>query len=177
MESLNLEKLIAGCIGQDRKDQKSLYKAYYGFAMAICLRYAGNRYEAVEIMNQGFLNVFTKINRYDKIKPFKAWLGCIMRHSSIDFYRSNWKMKYTDSLEKAVDIGCNDLTDNKLDYQDLLSVIQKLPHIYRAVFNLYAIEGYSHQEIGQTLGICEGTSKSNLFKAREKLKRMLVNFK
>ncbi|MDP9075987.1 MAG: sigma-70 family RNA polymerase sigma factor [Bacteroidota bacterium] len=174
MEDLHLQKLITGCIGQDRKDQKALYKAYYGFAMGICIRYAGNRYEAVEIMNQGFFNIFTKINKYDNVKPFKAWVGCIMKHSSIDFYRNNWKIKYTDSLEMADEVLSSDSIVGRLEYEDLLTVIRRLPQTYRAVFSLYAIDGYSHQEISLKLGICEGTSKSNLFKAREKLKKMLV---
>ena len=169
-----LHQLIRGCIKQDRKAQKMLYKAFYGFSMGICLRYAGNRDEAAEVMNQGFFKVFTNIERFDMERPFKAWLGKIMINVSIDFYRANLKMAYTDDLEKAEHISDGDLTDRNLTYNDLLSMVRQLPQAYRTVFNLFAIEGYSHDEIGEMLNISEGTSKSNLHKARQKLKQMIL---
>jgi RNA polymerase sigma factor (sigma-70 family) len=171
----NYKKLIAGCLQQNRKDQKMLYKAFYGFAMSICLRYAGNRYEAVEIMNQGFLKVFNNLDKYDTDRPFIAWVGRIMINTSVDYYRSNLKLLLNDDLEAAEDIGHNDLPDQKLNYDDLLGMIQQLPNGYRTVFNLFAIEGFSHEEIATQLNISTGTSKSNLFKAREKLKIMILN--
>lgn len=174
MGEAEVQKLITGCLEQNRIDQKMLYKAFYGFAMGICLRYAGNRYEASEIMNQGFYKVFKNLNKYDPAKPFKAWLGRIMMNTSIDYYRSNLKMAYTEDIETAADIGNDELPDRKLRYEDLLAMVQKLPQAYRTVFNLYAIEGYTHEEIGEMLGISSGTSKSNLFKAREKLKNMIA---
>src|SRR4051812_10282624 len=96
-----LNQLVRGCKSHDRKCQKMLYKAFYGFAMAICLRYAGNRDEAAEVMNQGFMKVFTKIETYDSSKPFKAWVGRIMMNVSIDHYRTNLKMAYSEDLENA----------------------------------------------------------------------------
>src|SRR5471030_1003294 len=170
-----LHQLIVGCIRQDRKCQKMLYKAFYGFAMGICLRYAGNRDEAAEVMNQGFFKVFTHIESYDITRPFKAWLGKIMMNVSIDFYRANLKMAYTEDLEKAEHISDGDLVDKNLNYEDLLVMVQQLPQAYRTVFNLFAIEGYSHDEIGVMLNINPGTSKSNLHKARHKLKQMILN--
>lgn len=169
-----LHRLISGCVEQDRKCQKMLYKAFYGFSMGICLRYAGNRDEAAEVMNQGFFKVFTHIDSYDRSRPFKAWLGKIMMNVSIDFYRSNLKMAYTDDLEKAEHLSDGDLSDKNLNYNDLLVMVQQLPNAYRTVFNLFAIEGYSHEEIGEMLGINAGTSKSNLHKARQKLKSMIL---
>ena len=175
MGEADLAELITGCLQQDRKCQKLLYKAFYGFAMGICLRYAGNRYEAAEIMNQGYMKVFTGLSKYESSKPFKAWMGRIMMNTSIDYYRSNLKMAYTDELEKAEHVSDdNELPDKRIDYQELLHMIQQLPHGYRTVFNLYAIEGYTHEEIGTMLNINIGTSKSNLFKAREKLKKMIL---
>ncbi|MEN0056098.1 MAG: sigma-70 family RNA polymerase sigma factor [Mucilaginibacter sp.] len=175
MGEAELQKLIAGCLQQNRKDQKMLYKAFYGFAMSICLRYAGNRYEAAEIMNQGFLKVFTNLHKYDTDRPFIAWVGRIMMNTSVDYYRSNLKLSLNDDLDAAEDIGHNELPDQKLNYDDLLGMIQQLPNAYRTVFNLFAIEGFSHDEIAAQLGISTGTSKSNLFKAREKLKAMVLN--
>jgi RNA polymerase sigma-70 factor (ECF subfamily) len=168
-----LHQLIGGCIKQERGSQKMLYKVFYGFSMGICLRYANNREEAAEVMNQGFYKVFTRIDTYDRSRPFKAWLGKIMMNVSIDYYRANLKMAYTEDLDKAEHISDGDLADKKLNYDDLLAMIQKLPNAYRTVFNLFAIEGYSHDEIGELLGISAGTSKSNLHKARQKLKVMI----
>jgi RNA polymerase sigma-70 factor (ECF subfamily) len=170
----DLHQLIKGCIKQDKKCQKMLYKTFYGFAMGICLRYANNRDDAAEVMNQGFLKVFTHIGRFDTSRPFKAWLGKIMTNSSIDFYRANLKMAYTDDLEKAGNISDGDVADKKLHYDDLLAMVQKLPQAYRTVFNLFAIDGYSHEEIAEMLHINPGTSKSNLHKARQKLKQMIL---
>lgn len=169
-----LHQLIGGCIKQERGSQKMLYKAFYGFSMGICLRYANNRDEAAEVMNQGFYKVFTRIETYDTTRPFKAWLGKIMMNVSIDYYRANLKMAYTEDLDKAEGMTDGELPDRKLNYDDLLAMIQKLPNAYRTVFNLFAVDGYSHEEIGEMLGISSGTSKSNLHKARQKLKQMIL---
>jgi len=142
--------------------------------MGICLRYAGNRDEAAEVMNQGFFKVFTHIERYDMARPFKAWLGKIMMNASIDFYRANLKMAYTEDLDKAEQMSDGDMVDKNLNYEDLLVMVQQLPQAYRTVFNLFAIEGYSHDEIAAMLNINSGTSKSNLHKARQKLKQMIL---
>jgi RNA polymerase sigma-70 factor (ECF subfamily) len=150
-----------------------LYKEFYGFSMSICLRYASDRDEASAIMNQGFLKVFTKIEAFDLSRPFKGWLGRIMMNTSIDHYRANFKMAYAEELESAEHLDDGTYTDSNLNYQDLLVLIQKLPQAYRTVFNLFAIDGYSHEEIADMLNISIGTSKSNLFKARQKLKQMI----
>jgi RNA polymerase sigma factor (sigma-70 family) len=169
-----LHELISGCVKQDRKSQKMLYKAFYGFSMAICLRYSADRDEAASVVNQGFFKAFTRINTYDVTRPFKAWLGKIMTNISIDHYRSNLKMAYADDLEQAEHLQDTSVTtDSNLNYADLLTMVQRLPQGYRTVFNLYAIDGYTHEEIAGMLNINIGTSKSNLFKARQKLKQMI----
>jgi RNA polymerase sigma factor (sigma-70 family) len=170
-----IHQLITGCAKQDRKCQKMLYKAFYGFAMGICLRYANDRDEAADVMNQGFFKVFTHIGKYDPARPFKAWLGKIMMNTSIDYYRANLKMAYAEDLDKAENLSDGELPDRKLNYDDLLSLIQQLPNAYRTVFNLFAVDGYSHEEISVMLNINIGTSKSNLHKARQKLKQMLLD--
>ncbi|HVW97252.1 MAG TPA: sigma-70 family RNA polymerase sigma factor [Mucilaginibacter sp.] len=169
-----LHQLIKGCIKQDRKSQKMLYKAFYGFAMGICLRYTGNRDEAAEVMNQGFFKVFTHIEGFDQNKPFKAWLGRIMMNASIDHYRANLKMSLTEDIDNAGHISDGEIADRNLSYKELLAMVQQLPQAYRTVFNLFAIEGYSHEEIAEMLNINAGTSKSNLHKARQKLKQMIL---
>lgn len=174
MTEEQLQLLIRGCINNDRQSQKMLYQAFYGFAMGICLRYANNRYEAAEIVNEGFFKIYTHMDKYDRDRPFKAWLSKIMHNVSIDYYRSNIKSTMTNELEEADTKEIKAEIEDKLAYEDLLAIIQRLPAAYRTVFNLYAIDGYSHDEIGQMLHISSGTSKSNLFKARQKLQQMLT---
>ena len=175
MQQEELHSLITGCLKNDRKCQKMLYKTFYGFAMAICLRYAKDRDEATDVLNQGFLKVFTRLDTYDFERPFKGWLGRVMTNASIDNYRANLKMAYQEDLEAAEHISDGEVADARLTYNDLLTMVQQLPQAYRTVFNLFAIDGYSHEEIGDMLNITVGTSKSNLHKARQKLKQMLMD--
>ena len=168
-----LQQLIDGCVRNDPHCQKMLYKALYGFAMSICLRYSNNRYEASDIMNDGFFKVFNSIYKYHQDKPFRAWLGRIMQNTAIDYYRANLKVAYMVDLEKAEHLSVNSVIEQKLAYEDLLALVQRLSPAYRTVFNLFAIDGYSHEEIAEILHINIGTSKSNLFKARRKLQIML----
>lgn len=169
-----LQQIIDGCIEQDRQSQELLYKNLYGFAMKICLRYAKNSYDATEVVNEGFFKAFTNIEKYDKSWSFKAWLSKIMYNAAIDYYRANLKWNQLVGIDKS-DIKVNeDSVEHKLDYEDLLKVIQGLPPTYRIVFNLYAVDGYSHDEIAEMLGITASTSRSNLHKARLKLQQMLA---
>ena len=173
MVEKELQRIIDGCIEQDRNSQELLYKKLYGFAMKTCLRYANNQYDASEVLNEGFFKAFTNIEKYDKTWPFKTWLSKIMSNASIDYYRSNLKWSQFVDLEKS-DTKMNDaVVEHKLDYEDLLATVQRLPPSYRIVFNLYAIDGYSHEEIAEMTGISASTSRSNLHKARQKLQQML----
>ena len=168
-----LRPLIEGCLRKELDSQQKLYKRLYGFAMGKCLRYAGNKYDAAEILNDGFLKVFKNINKYDYKWSFHAWVGKIMSNTAIDRYRSELKHSHTQELSIAEDIGQEATIYQTINYQDLLVIVQGLPPSYRAVFNLFAIDGYTHEEIGIMLGISVGASKSNLFKARQKLQKAL----
>lgn len=173
MVEKELQRIIDGCIADDRKSQELLYKELYGFAMKICLRYADNRYEASEIVNEGFFKAFTNMEKYDSSRPFLSWLSKIMYNASIDHYRTNLKWSQFVELEKSAQKTNESAAEHKLDYEDLLSMIQRLPTAYRVVFNLYAVDGYSHEEIAEMTGISASTSRSNLYKARQKLQQML----
>lgn len=170
----SLQRLIEGCIRQERESQKALYEAFYGFSMAICLRFAGNRFEAVEIMNDGFFKVLTNIAKYDTNRPFKPWIGRIMTNTAIDYYRSNYNTNQLEELDQADNVSDGAAIVGRLAYQDLLAFIQLLPPAYRTVFNLYVVDGFSHKEIAEMLNISIGTSKSNLHKARQKLQGMIL---
>ena len=167
------DDLRAACIRGESSSQKKLYNGFYGFAMSICLRYAQNRDEAVEILNDGFYKVLTRLERYDPAKPFLPWLARIMTNTAIDHYRSQLRHPITSDITEMEISGADPVIDSKLNYDDLIKIVQTLPHGYRTVFNLYAIDGFTHEEIAGQLGISVGTSKSNLFKARQKLRIML----
>lgn len=167
------EQLRLDCIRGDAGSQKKLYYNFYGFAMGICLRYAKDRDEALEMLNDGFYKVLTKLDQYDPAKPFLPWLARIMTNTSIDHYRTELKHQLsTDITDLEIQNEDPDI-QSKLNYDDLIKIIQMLPAGCRTVFNLFAIDGYTHEEIALELGISVGTSKSNLFKARQKLRLLL----
>jgi len=167
------EILIQGCIRMDRHCQKAIYKEYYSMGLNICLRYASSREDAVEILNDGFLKVFTKLYTKKKEVPLKNWIRRIMVNTAIDFYRANLKEQFMEDIENTHIPSEEESALEKMQYQDLIRLVQKLSLAYRTVFNLFVVEGFSHEEIAQRLSISVGTSKSNLFKARENLKDMI----
>lgn len=168
-----LLRLLDGCLKNDRISQKLLYQEFYNFAMNICLRYTSNRYEASEVLNDGFFKAFLNLAKFDRARPFKAWLGRIMHNTSIDYYRTNLKVAFMEDLDHADAMESDISVEHHLDYEDLLAVIRRLPNAYRMVFNLYEIDGYSHEEIAGMLKISAGTSRSNLFKAKKKLQELV----
>jgi RNA polymerase sigma factor (sigma-70 family) len=168
-----IQKYIQGCIRNDRDSQKALYQHFYSFAMGICLRYANNQLDAAGILNDGFFKAFKNITKYESTKAFLPWLGRIITNTAIDYYRANLKFAdHVDIVDHENVVQVSSVYD-KLAYQDLLALVQQLSPGYRTVFNLFAIDGCSHEEIAEMLGISVGTSKSNLFKARQKLQEML----
>ncbi len=172
---LPLSDLLAGCLRQHRRSQEVLYRQFYGYAMGICLRYTQTREEAVEVLNDGFLKVFTKLNQYDPMQPFKPWLRRILINTATDYYRQAAPHYYQKDLQAAEQVSSQEadvLSHLECDY--LLTLVKQLTPAYQMVFNLYAIDGYSHEEIAGQLGISVGTSKSNLARARENLRQMLL---
>ncbi|MEQ8242413.1 sigma-70 family RNA polymerase sigma factor [Fulvivirga sp.] len=164
--------LIEGCKNGDRESQRLLYKHYYSFALAICIRYSQSMEEAKEILNDGFYKVFSKIELYDIDRSFEGWVKRIMINTAIDHYRANKKhYNHDDIIEHDKAVGENVMDD--MSYEELLLLIQKLSPAYRTVFSLYVIDNYTHPKIAKKLGITVSTSKSNLMKARANLKKML----
>lgn len=166
--------LLEGCKAGDRESQKKLYQTFYGYSMSVCLRYASSRQEAQEILNDGFMKVFTKLDTFDEKKTFKLWLRRILIHTAIDLYRKNQHFRNNSDISEAYYLSEDPQAIGQITEQEILSLVQKLSPAYRTVFNLHVIEGYTHEEIGRQLGIHEGTSKSNLFKARQHLQKMLT---
>ena len=152
------EELIAGCLRKDLKYQKLLYKKYYGLCLGVCLRYSDNREEAAEILNDGFMKAFTNIQAYTPEKSFKGWLRRIMVNTAIDHYRRNLRHSNTLELVHAESEMATETTLDQISAAEILELVQQLPPAYRVVFNLHAIEGYSHPEIAEKLNISEGAS-------------------
>lgn len=168
-------ELINGCINKERKRQKELYQLYYGYSLRICLRYAKSKDEAVEMVNDGFMKVFMNLSKYDSERSFNAWISTIMINTSIDYYRNRIRKIEMEELNAKHEVEDSETILSHLNYEDLVKLVQKLSYAYRTVFNLFAIDGFSHEEISEMLSITVGTSKSNLFKARENLKKMLAD--
>ncbi len=174
--------MLTGCRGLDRTSQRQLYQHYYSYALSICLRYLHDRDLALEAVNDGFLKVFQELPRFDTARypdlagSLRGWLHRIMVRTAIDRFRAANRQAFHTSLDDAgaayPDTGsCSPL--DSLAFEELLLLIGQLPPACRAVFNLYAIDGYTHEEIAEQLHISAGTSKSNLFKARAHLKNLL----
>jgi len=166
--------ILIGTSKGERKCQELLYQQFYSYGMSICLRYTATREEAVEVLNDGYMKVFMNIDQYDTKKSFTSWFRRILINTAINYHKRNLKHNHR-GLEKIPDHP--DLQQNALDeltYQEMIQVIQSLPLAYRTVFNLYVIEGYSHEEIAEMLHISVGTTKSNLSRARANLRNILT---
>jgi RNA polymerase sigma factor (sigma-70 family) len=167
--------LIQGCKNKDSESQRLLYQHYYSYALSICMRYSRNMAEAREVVNDGFMKVFAKIDQYQQDAPFKGWLRKIMINASIDQYRKELKHQHHAAIEVAANSFVQEEAITHLSHEELIGLVQQLSPAYRTIFNLYVIDGYTHEEISKMIGISRGTSKSNLMKARENLRSMLFN--
>ena len=173
---VNITPILEGCLRAHRASQKLLYQHYYGYAMSICLRYGSNRDEASEILNDAFMKIFTNLSKFDLSKPFKPWLRKILVNTAINHYHKKQREMRIEEMQNAKNQSDTEKILSGITYQEVIGLLQKLPPAYRTVFNLYVIEGYSHEEIANMLNIAVGTSKSNLFKAKEQLKIILSDF-
>lgn len=173
MNNNSLHEIIKGCKNKDRSSQKALFVLMYDYGMSIAARYSNNNQDKEEIANDAFFKMLNKIETYKEEIPFKLWLRKIVINTGIDFIRKN-KMKYT-GIDSASLVAAKNTASENLDQEYLLAMLDRLSPQYRLVFVLHVIEGYTHDEIAQELGISRGTSKSNLFKARNKLKQFLVD--
>ncbi len=165
-------ELIQGLNRGEAKAHKTLYEKYAGLMLGICLRYLKNQMDAEEVMLTGFVKVFQHIGQFENKGSFEGWMKRIMVNEALGFLRKKEPLHL--AIEKDVlQIATEANAEQDLAIEDLLRLLHELPAGYRAVFNLYAIEGYSHKEIGDLLNITEGTSKSQLSKARAMLQRRL----
>ena len=170
------EELILGCLAGKRKAQQQLYETYSRRFMAICLRYLNDQQQAEDVMIQSFMKIFEKLSQFQGTGSFEGWMKRIVVTQALMAIRSNRSLTLTIPLEDTLHVkepAAEDLT--QLEVAELMELVQSLPLVYRTVFNLFAIEGYSHQEIGELLGITESTSKSQLNRARSVLKEKITS--
>lgn len=175
-----IKEFITGCLRNDRKSQEQLFKLYYGKMLGVCMRYTNDRDTAQEIVQDSFIKVFEKLSLFDHSGSFEGWIRRIVVNTAIDSIRKSKKDPFLTDNDNDFKLGGIDpmaeseelhLTDLKAEI--IMEAIQQLSPSYRTVFNLYVIDNYSHKEIAETLGISEGTSKSNLSKARYNIQKIV----
>jgi len=168
--------LIKGCINHDRRMQEELYTRFAPKMYAVCLRYAGNAEEAEDILQEGFIKIFKKLASFRSEGSFEGWIRRIFVNTSIEHFRRKTYLQPISEQEENTMEGKSLSVLDSLAEKDLIHLIQQLSPGYRTVFNMYVVEGYTHKEIGELLGISEGTSKSQLSRAKVILQEMVKNF-
>ena len=180
MSNEQLDKILEGCRLNERASQKDLYRNYYSYVMSIALRYSSNDSSAVEMTNDTFLKIFKDLCRFvprygNTLASFTGWVRRVAIYACIDYLRKYNKNAITTSIdiEQSIPADPGENAEDILQHKEIIKCIQQLSRAYRAVFNLYVIEGFSHAEIAQKLNISEGASKSNLHKAKQNLQQLL----
>jgi RNA polymerase sigma-70 factor (ECF subfamily) len=166
--------LIKECVKGNAKAQRFLFDKFAPKMLTVCIRYAKNKSDAEDVLQDAFIKVFNKISEFKNEGSLEGWIRRIMVNTSLDQIRKNSKFSNDTDLEAvSYKLENNDFTFENLVSEDLLKLINSMPNGYRIVFNMFAIEGYSHQEIASTLGVTENTSKSQYLRARSFLKKEL----
>ena len=172
--SADFNKVLKGCSRGDLKAQKYLFKQYYSYVMSIALRFSSCNENALEIANDTFLKIFRKIESHKSDKEFKAWIRKIVINTAIDYYRRDKENGIEISIELAYNEPVNEFVIDNLNAEEIIKLINSLPMKYRYIFNLFEIEGFSHDEIAKQLGITESTSRSYLTRAKKMLRQMIL---
>lgn len=168
---MSLKKLIKQCADNDRKAQEEIYQLFSGKLFSICPKYSKNKQEAQDNFQDGFVTIFEKIGQFKFNGSFEGWMKRVMINTVLLKYRNKTVLNIV--TEDIPDEVIVDIDDDEISLDFLLNLIQSLPDRYRMVFNLYVLDGHSHKEISKMLQIAEGTSKSNLARARAILKQKI----
>ena len=170
------KQLIEGCVNSDRRAQKALYDKYSRRMMAVCLRYVKDQEDARDLLQEGFVKLYTNIHKFSGEGSFDGWVRKIFVNSALERLRHNDILKNADDID---DVNYADMPDDEsaseISSDDIMKYVRSLPDGFRTVFNLFAIEGYSHKEIGEKLNISESTSRSQYMRARKILQKMILN--
>ncbi len=171
-QASELEQLIQGCIRNERAAQEKLYRLFYPKMMALVRRYIDHDEQAEEVLNNGYLRAFQKIRQYNFQGSFEGWIRKIVFHAVADYVKQNAKYSSQILLVEKDELVHKDHAD-KMYYDQLVRLVQALPDATRTVFNMYVMEGFTHKEIGNIVGISEGTSKWHLSEGRRILKEKI----
>lgn len=169
------KQLIERCRLGDARAQELLFYAYHNYVLSITRRYCGSEEEARDLLQEAFIKIFNYIHRFEGHSDFKWWLRRIVINRAIDYWRQTRVAPTFSDNDESLQIEDRSSLSaiSSLQAADLLEMVQKLPQSYRIVFSLFVVEGYTHEEISAELGIAVGTSKSNLFKAKQQLQTMI----
>jgi RNA polymerase sigma factor (sigma-70 family) len=175
MAAYSEQELIAGCRNNNRAVQEHVYKTYYSRFMKVCARYARDMHDAEQLLNDGFLRIFSKVDDFKNKGSFEGWMNRIMVNICLDYLKSSYmkssmKMQINNAIIDKTDIPINSEAIEKIEFRELVVLIQTLPVMTRTVFNLYVFEEYTHKQISLMLEISEGTSQWHLHQARKQLK-------
>lgn len=170
---ITIDDLLEGCKRGERKAQELLYRALSSKMLGVCTRYANSDFEAEDMLQAGFIKVFRSVESFRGEGSFEGWIRKVIVNTAIEMYRKNIRTLKTVDMNEIYDAEQQTYHIDQLELNDLLKIIQLLPDGYRIVFNMYAIEGYSHKEIAAALHISEGASKSQLSRARTWLKEKI----
>ncbi len=166
------QQLIAGCKSRNRLAQRELYEKYARKMLAVCLRYVNDKETARDLMQDGFVKVFTSIDTYSGIGAFEGWLRKIFVNCALEYLRRGDVLKESTDLDSTAELAqpdSNAISD--LSAAELMRLVQSLPKGFRTIFNMFAVEGYSHKEISEMLGINESTSRSQYTRAKQLLQK------
>ncbi len=169
------EQIVKGCINKNAIAQKNLYEKFARKMMGVCLRYCDSSEEAEDVVQNGFISIFENIESFKGTGSLEGWVRKIMVNTALTNIRKNKKLKQNIELDSVEFMIPSNTHSESLEAKDLLKIIQTLPIGFKTVFNLYAIEGYSHKEIGDMLNISEGTSKSQYSRAKAHLQKIIPN--
>lgn len=171
------ERIIQGCVNEEKSAQQHLYETYSPKMYYVCLRYARHASEAQDMLQDGFIKVFDNIGSFKSNGSFEGWIRRIVVNTALNYCRKSSFKQEQIGIEDYQDTVVKSKAVSNLGEKELLALIQKLPDGYRMVFNLYVIEGYSHKEIGEVLNVTESTSRSQLAKSRKWMQNELEKLK
>lgn len=173
----DLDNIIAACLKEKRSAQHLLYEQFAGLMLGICLRYTGNRADAEDVMQDGFVKIFQNIKSFRQEGSFEGWMKKIMVNTALNYLRNKKKENFVELTSQLMNSPDeNSDFDQAIEPRQMMEMIQNLPVGCRTVFNMYAFEDYSHKEIANLLGFTEGTSKSQLSRARKLLTEAVLKF-
>ncbi len=182
MPAYSEEEIIAGCRKKNRTFQEHLYKVYYSMYLKVCARYAKNMMDAEQLLNDGFLKIFTQIDKFNNVGSFAGWMHRIMVNTCLDYLKSNYlkqeMVMHVNALPpEETNLSVSNYGLENIEFKEMVQIIQSLPAMTRTVFNLFVFEGFNHKEIGQQLDITISTSSWHVHQARNILQKKIKDSK